>query len=50
MNFIIFLVSIYAFLETVVLGYTEFKGNNKVTGIVLFILAIFCLIVPNLVI
>ena len=50
MNFIIFLVSLYAFLETAVIGYIEFTdNNNKIIGVVLFILAIFCLIVPNLV-
>lgn len=51
MNLIIFLVSIYAFLETSVIGYIEFKdNNNKITGVIIFILAIFCLIVPNLVV
>ena len=50
MRFIIFLVSIYAFLETIVIGYIEFKDKNKkLTGTILFLLAIFCLVAPNLV-
>lgn len=49
MSFVIFLASVYAFLETAVVGYTEFHdNNNKVAGIVLYVLAVFCLIVPNL--
>ena len=51
MNFIIFLTSIYAFLETLITGYVEFKdNNNKSAGIILFILSLFCLIAPNLVV
>lgn len=51
MSFVIFLASVYAFLETAVVGYTEFHdNNNKVTGVILYFLAIFCLIVPNLVV
>ena len=47
MEFVIFLASIYAFLETAISGYFEFK-ENKFVGILLFILAIFCLIVPSI--
>lgn len=47
MEFVIFLASIYAFLETAISGYFEFK-ENKFVGILLFILAIFCLIVPSM--
>lgn len=51
MNFIIFLTSVYAFLETIVAGYIEFKDNKNIpAGILLFILSLFCLIVPNLVV
>lgn len=47
MEFVIFFASIYAFLETAISGYFEFK-ENKFVGILLFILAIFCLIVPSM--
>ncbi len=47
MVFVIFFTSIYAFLETAITGYFEFK-ENKFVGILLFIFALFCLIVPNL--
>ncbi len=47
MEFVIFLASIYAFLETAISGYFEFK-ENKFVWILLFILAIFCLIVPSM--
>lgn len=51
MNIIIFLTSIYAFLETAITGYIEYtENNNKLVGIIIFLLALFCLIVPNLVI
>ena len=46
MECVIFFSCIYEFLETAISGYFEFK-ENKIVGILLFILAIFCLIVPN---
>ncbi len=49
MGIVIFLASIYVFLETAITGYVEYKDNNKKVGIILYILAIFCLIVPNLI-
>ena len=51
MKIIILLTSIYACLETAVTGYLEYKeNNNKGVGIFLYVLAAFCLIVPNLVV
>lgn len=51
MELIIFFVSIYTFLETAITGYIEYKDNqNKITGIFLYILALFCLIVPMFVV
>lgn len=51
MKLIIFLVSIYTFLETVITGYLEYtENNNKKVGIFLYILAAFCLIAPNFVV
>lgn len=48
MSFVILIASVYAFLETVLAGYFEYKeNNNKITGIILYILSLFCLIVPN---
>lgn len=49
MNFIVFIACIYAFLETAIAGYFEYK-ENKVVGVILYLLSIFCLIVPNLVV
>ena len=50
MHFIIFLFSLYAFIETMSYGIFEYKKNsNKVVGIFICILAIFTLIVPNLI-
>ena len=51
MKIVILLTSIYACLETAVTGYLEYKeNNNQGVGIFLYILAAFCLIVPNLVV
>lgn len=47
MELVIFFTSIYTFLETAITGYIEYKDNqNKVAGILLYILAVFCLIAP----
>ena len=48
MNFVIFFTCIYAFLETAIAGYFEYK-ENKFVGVLLYLIAIFCLIVPNFV-
>lgn len=51
MEIVIFLTSIYACIETAITGYLEYKeNNNKCVGIFLYILAVFCLIVPNFVV
>lgn len=51
MTIVILIASIYAFLETAITGYLEYtKNNNKIAGILLYILAVFCLIVPVFVI
>ena len=49
MGIIIFLASIYAFLETSITGYFEYKNNNKKVGIILYFLAVLCLILPNII-
>ncbi len=50
MEIIIFFASIYAFLETAITGYFEYtKNQNKGVGILLYVLALFCLIAPNFV-
>lgn len=49
MTLVILIASIYAFLETAITGYLEYTQNsNKKAGILLYILAAFCLIVPVL--
>lgn len=49
MKIVIFIISIYAFIQTTVTGYLEYsKNNNKIAGIVIYLLAIFILIVPNI--
>ena len=51
MEIVIFLTSIYACLETAITGYMEYKeNNNKGVGIFLYVLAVFCLIMPTLVV
>ena len=51
MEIVIFLTSIYACIETAITGYLEYKeNNNKGVGIFLYILVVFCLIVPNFVV
>ncbi len=51
MEIVIFLTSIYACIETAITGYLEYTENqNKGVGIFLYVLATFCLIVPNLVV
>ena len=48
MNLIVFVASVYAFLETAINGYFEYSENkNKFVGIILYVLAIFCLLIPN---
>ena len=50
MTLVIFLTSIYACMETAITGYLEYtENNNKKVGILLYVLAAFCLIVPVLV-
>lgn len=50
MVLVIFLSSIYAFLETAITAYLEYtENNNKKIGIFLYILSVFCLIIPVLV-
>lgn len=46
MSIVILVTSIYAFLETVIAGYFEYK-ENKLVGVLLYIVSIFCLVVPN---
>lgn len=46
MSFVIFFTCIYAFLETAISGYFEYK-ENKFVGVLLYLIAVFCLVVPN---
>ena len=47
MFIVILIASIYAFLETSITAYLEYtQNNNKKTGILLYILSIFCLPAP----
>lgn len=49
MKIVIFIISIYAFIQTAVTGYTEYsKNDNKIAGIVIYLLATFSLVVPNI--
>lgn len=48
MNIVTFFTCIYAFLETAISGYFEYK-ENKFVGILLYLIAVFCLVVPNFV-
>lgn len=51
MHFIIFLFTVYAFIQTVAYGIFEYtKNSNKFVGIVICILGLLTLIVPNLII
>ncbi len=50
MPFIIFIISIYVFVKTISYGIFELKNNsNKFVGIIIFIIGLFSLIVPNIV-
>lgn len=49
MNIIVFLFSLIVFLKTAGYGYYEYKKqNNKITGSIIIILSIICLIAPNI--
>lgn len=51
MHFIIFIFSIYAFIQTIAYGIFEYKKNsNKIVGIFICILGILSLIIPNIVV
>lgn len=51
MTLIIGITCIYVFLETAITGYIEYsQNNNKIGGIILYVLSAFCLIVPNFVV
>lgn len=50
MAIVVLIASIYTFFETVITGYLEYKNNNKIVGILLYVIALFCLIVPNFII
>ena len=43
---IIIIASIYICLETAIDGYYEYTNNNKFVGILLYVLAAFCLVTP----
>ena len=43
---IIIIASIYTCLETAIAGYFEYTNNNKFVGIILYVLAVFCLVAP----
>lgn len=50
MPFIVLIFSIYTFVKTISYGIFELKNNsNKFVGITIFIIGIFSLIVPNIV-
>lgn len=46
MSIVIFFTCIYAFLETAISGYFEYK-ENKFVGVLLYVIAVVCLVVPN---
>lgn len=49
MRIVIALLSLFVFLKTLYYGIYEFKQNqNKVAGISIIVLAVVCLIVPNI--
>ena len=50
MAIVVLIASIYTFLETVITGYLEYKNNNKPVGILLYVIALFCLIVTNFIV
>ena len=51
MTIVIFIICIYVFLETAITGYIEYsQNNNKVAGVILYVLSAFCLVVPNFVV
>lgn len=51
MILVILISSVYAFLETAITAYLEYtQNNNKKVGIILYILSVFCLTVPVLVV
>ena len=50
MHVIIFIFSLYAFIQTIAYGIFEYKKNsNKIVGILICILGILSLILPNIV-
>lgn len=46
MSIVIFFTCIYVFLETAISGYFEYK-ENKFVGVLLYVIAVVCLVVPN---
>ncbi len=49
MNFIVFLFSVIVFLKTAGYGYYEYKKqNNKITGSVIILLSVICLVSLNI--
>ena len=49
MRFIVFLLSIFVFIKTVSYGIYEYKNNNKVSAIIIYIIAIVSSIFPNII-
>lgn len=50
MNFFVVIASIYVAIKTIAYGIFEYKKNsNKIVGIFICILGIFCLIAPNII-
>lgn len=49
MRVVVFILSIFVFIKTLSYGIYEYKGNNKVSGIIIDIIALTSAILPNLV-
>lgn len=51
MRIIVFIFSVYAFIQTVSYGMFEYnQNNNKTAGIIIYFLSVISLIAPNILI
>lgn len=49
MRILVFILSIFVFVKTVSYGVYEYKSNNKISAIILYVIAIISSVLPNVI-
>ena len=49
MRILVFILSIFVFVKTVSYGIYEYKNNNKISAVIIYIITIISSVLPNIV-